>query len=199
MSNKLWLQLSVYFPLLKSQWLHLVCVHVVLCIYVYERRHFNWNRIFFYLCANWVYRLYKRARLSRKHKNGETYIAGSVCAVMCKPMRVKIIRKSKKTSIMEMVGVGDVEKKRICKRTEFSSYKHSPISIPSYTSRTCKHKHNHPIFTKRICLLISTHKVNPHNNLKIEHIFTILYLHPSYFMWTLGRGSLALAATYIIA
>lgn len=29
---------------------------------------------------------------------------------------------------------------------------------------------------------VSTLKENPRNNLNITHIFTILYLHPSYFM-----------------
>lgn len=76
-----------------------------------------------------------------KHENGETYILGSLNAVMCKAMRVKIIRKRREKKLYHENAwtwrcwkyIYIKKRKRtpwriICKCREFSFYKRSPVS-----------------------------------------------------------------------
>lgn len=100
----------------------------VLFVYVFKWRHFNseWNFLsFIYVpieSVDYISVLQLAFPLSlslslafchRKYENGETCALGSVGAVMCKAMRVKIIRKQQKkkneNSFMDLLELGNVE------------------------------------------------------------------------------------------
>lgn len=60
-----------------------VCVHVVLCIYVYERRHFNRNRIFFSIYVPIESTDYINVLDSHENTKMGKYIQQDRCAQSC--------------------------------------------------------------------------------------------------------------------